>query len=125
MIATIASKYYRNDGNQVAFEVDERSMKDPNVQRKLVQGNYLDGTYFIIDWGYQNQGATIEISNLILPRDDYNTLMGMKQDNNYTEYLFHYINQSYPVMIMDIQKTGLVGIEINTAIQLLLTDDPL
>jgi hypothetical protein len=65
MKAAIASKYYRSAGNQILFDVDERSIKDPNKQRNIVQGNYLDNTYFLIDWGYQHEGATIDIGNLI------------------------------------------------------------
>ena len=95
------------------------------MQRKLVQGNYLDETYFLVSWDYQQSGSTIEIANLILTRSDYDFLLGMKYDNDYTEYLFHYINQSWPVIITDIQKTGIVGNKINTAIQLLVTSDPI
>ena len=124
MIATIASKEYRPAGNEIKFHIDERSIKAPNNQRKLVQGNYLDGTYFLVSWDYKQAGSTYEIQNLIMSRDDYDSLLAMKYDNIFTEYLFHYIDQSWPVVITDIQKTGIVGKKINVAIQLLVTSEP-
>jgi hypothetical protein len=125
MIVTLASKYYRSEGDHLKINIDEASINDPSKLRNIAQVDYIDGTKTFIDWGYQNAGATINIGNLILSRDDYDLLLGMKKDNTYTEYLFHYIDQSWPVFITDIQKTGLVREKINTSISLLVTGDPI
>ena len=124
MIASIASKYYRTNGYEVKFNVDERSINDPNKLRNIVQADYIDGTKTFIDWGFKNAGATINIGNIILSRSEYDLLRDMKEDNTYTEYMFHYIDQSWPVFITDVQKTSLAGASVIVSILLLVSGDP-
>ena len=124
MRASLNSKYYRPGGHFVEFDIDELANKEIGT-RELVEVVFLSGDKIWVDWGYKNAGAKLEIGNIKLSREDYDMLVNMKKDNDYTEYLFHYLDTTWPVFITDLQKTSVTQTDVYSGLQLLITGDPI
>lgn len=123
MQVSINSKYSRSAGDSIKFNIDERNLNIAGI-RPLVQVDYIDGTKSWIDWGYHNAGVVFTINNIRLSKNDYDILDGMKKDNDYTEYNFHYDDKTWPVYINDFQKTANEGTYIISSLTLTVNNDP-
>ena len=121
---TLTSKYYRSSGGSLTFELNEQSYKESGT-RSILEVTYLDETTSFVDWGYKNAGVRLDMGGIRLSDSDFETLKDFKKDNSYTEWYFHRLNKTWPVMIADVQKTGYENGKNIVSMQLLVTSNPI
>lgn len=119
MRGAIVTKQYRSAGSMVRFEVDDL-MYQPQALRQMTKSLALDGTMHLTDWGYPEGNRVITLRNIILDRDDYETLVSFKESSTYN-FLYGYRSDLWEVAIRQVRATNF-GSRRSTLIQLWVVD---
>ena len=99
MKSAISSIENRSSGEYILLDVDERNF-NPEGVRLITKTIALDGTALTTDWGYPAGNMVMTLSNFLLSKSDYDTLIGMKEDSSNT-FLFHYRNSTWRVAVQN------------------------
>lgn len=97
MKAAILSEESRPAGNYILFDVDDAGY-NPEGTRVISKQTALDGTVLTTDWGYPEGKRVIRISNVMMSREDYEILIGMKEDTSHT-FLYLYKENVWKVAV--------------------------
>lgn len=100
MKGAITSIEKRPAGDIILFNIDEGNYS-PEFNRVVTKNNALDGTVLITNWGYPEGNRIIGLKNILLSRANYDTLIAMKEDNDY-DFLFHYFNNTWAVVVRNV-----------------------
>lgn len=101
MKGAITSIESRSAGDVLIFEIDETNYS-PETKRTVTKDNVLDGTVLTTNWGYPEGNRLISLDNIFLSRSNYDTLIIMKEDDNY-DFLFGYLSDIWAVVIENIR----------------------
>lgn len=101
MKGAITSIESRSAGDILIFEIDETNYS-PETRRIVTKDNVLDGTVLTTNWGYPEGNRLISLDNIFLSRSNYDTLIIMKEDDNY-DFLFGYLSDIWAVVIENIR----------------------
>ena len=101
MKGAITSIESRLAGDILIFEIDETNYS-PETKRIVTKDNVLDGTVLTTNWGYPEGNRLISLDNIFLSRSNYDTLIIMKEDDNY-DFLFGYLSDIWAVVIENIR----------------------
>jgi hypothetical protein len=104
MKGSISSLETRSDGDFINFDLDERTFS-PEGTRVVSKQLAIDGTGLTTDWGYPYSNIVITASNFFLSKDDYDILIGMKEDETHS-FLFHWLNKTYKIILQAASGTA-------------------
>lgn len=103
----------------VEFDIDDNDYNEKN-DRKVTKTDMLDGSIALTDFGYSEGRKEITVQ-IIVDVNKYQTLLDFKEDNS-NEYLFHYLNHTYRIILYSVDKTGWSGSKARVKMLLYVVD---
>ena len=89
------------DVDMVAFDIDEY-MYSNNINRLITKSRTLSGEIITSDWGIDNDRYISLVVKLTQEKFDHLKIM---QRNQTDSFLFHYLSESFNVMIISLLAT--------------------
>ena len=115
MKAAITTWENRSAGSLLWLDINEINYR-PEGTRIVSKNNAIDGTVITTDWGYPEGNRIIRMRDIMMSRNNFDLLIGMKEDDD-PIFHYHYRNSTYQVII-ESADGNIEGQNVLTAVRL-------